>query len=581
MAEKKEFVRKIPKDGVTLVIDDIDFYNWLVEAENVKGATREEYEDCRSYYENEQAPSYVPDELVYVTENLVTDMVNGMVGALIGGGVKFTLSGGGPMAKPVIELSYDIFERNRFNARCMEPIGNYTYVEGMSGIEFYYNPRRKSIYGTGFPEIKVHRPEEVLLDPNSKGFLHEDDKIRALKTRVLVSYLIDKYKDNPELVDKIKALRKDQGNNETRNYIDYYYIEYIKTVFKKEDGIIYEHDEYWSFPVADQTLQLEEPINTEFTRFTIQPTIHTPREYNVKEPMGAVYIVKQTQDVLNSIGSLAYEAVKSGVKMFYHTKGFTQDEVEEFKKNVAKPGGHVNTNRIDAVIDTHQGQGISRDIVELYKWKRLSWDEISGRYAPERGASEQELSGVAIAQLQERGKTPELTKKFHIEFALSQVVFLIIECAVRKMKKLPFTLERNIDGQKRKIYYNTRRDQLKNFQEDEFNIVDEDGIVNNLLKIDPDEIEISVEISMDKKQNESFEANKAIALANMNRISTLDLYKVLYPNDYREKYENLKSEQQAMKIVEMINENPDAAPEMIQKLAEINDLSKQQIKEKV
>jgi len=208
----------------------------------------------------------------------------------------------------------------------------------------------------------------------------------------------------------------------------------------------------------------------------------------------------------------------------------------------------------------------------------LSFDEQSGRYAPERGATEQELSGVAIAQLQERGKTPELTKKFHIEFALSQVVFLIIECAVRKMAKQPFNMERNIDGQKKKLHFNTRSADIPGFKADEYNIVDDDGIVNNLLKIDPDEIEISVDITMDKKQNESFEANKAIALSQMNKLSTLDLYKVMYPADYRDKYENLVAEQKAMQIVEMIRKNPELGNDIMQGLTMVGDPEK--IKEK-
>lgn len=555
-----------------LMFKGIDLYKWIIYAENVKSETQEEYENSRSYYENEQAPDYVPEKFTYVQENLVTDMVNGMVGSFLEGRIGVNLSGGGEMAKPVKELVYDMFERTRFNERCAEPMYNYTYVEGLAGIEFYYNPRRRSQYGLGMPELYIHRPSEILLDPNSKGFLHEDDIVRAMKTQVLRSYAEEKW---PDKKDAIGASVKTPNNNETEEFVDLYFIEIKRVEFENKDGIVEEVDRYYWCKIINKDVMVESPRRSGFGRFTILPTIHTPREWSKRDPMGAVYIIKQTQDLLNSVGSLAYEGVKSAISKFYFAKGVTQREADEIQKNITTPGGFAWANSPGANVEILQGSGISRDIVEWYKWKRLSFDEQSGRYAPERGASEQELSGVAIAQLQQRGKTPELTKKTHFQYALSEVVMLFIECAAKKMSEQPFNIERPIEGEKRKLYFNTRREDVPGFKPDEYNVVDKDGIINNLLGVDADEIDVSIDLNMNQNDREAFDANKALMMANMGKLSTIDLFKAIYPVDYKEKYDNMMKEQKAMQIVEMISQNEEMGNQIMSGMGMINEFTNQ------
>lgn len=530
--------------------DKLKFYDIISKAEAVYTQSQTEEEDARKYYEGSQAPEIVPNEITYVEHNKITDMVNGLVGQLLGADIDIQMRGGGEASIPYIELVYDMFERNKFNDRVKEPWGNFFYVEGIAPIEFYYNPRRKSQYGMGFPELIVRRPDQALTDPNSEGFMHEDDIHRVLRYRKTVAWAVGQWPDKKDEIFETSDLT---GGNQTEGHCDLYIVESVRTVITEEDGIKTEKEVYYKAKVINKIVVVEPEKETGFNRFTHQFAIHTARFITSKRPCGAVKFIKATQDEINADRTAAYMALKADIKNLFVSYGATDDEADTAMAQIAKTNGYINFRDTATKFEQIKKQGLSPAILQSIELAQRAFDEISGRYAPERGVVDQNISGRAIGMLHNRGKIPELTKKLHIQYVIGEIVMLFLECAQKKMTE-EFYIERKKDGQKVKMYYNTKAEDIEGFRPDQYNVVDDDGIVNNLLKIDIDQVDLSIDIKMNALEEEAYESEKALMAYQNQLLPPRVTLKKLYPREGEEYYKELTEYNQVMGFVQKVVE---------------------------
>ena len=309
-----------------------EFTKWIDSAESAWSDVDAEYKDARKYYEDVQVPSTAPSNKEYVQENLITDLVNGLVGQLIGGETGVVINGGGDYNVPIKELTQDIIERNLFVERHLEPISNHFYVEGLGGIYTLYNPYRISQYGIGVPVIHhlLTSEQELLLDPNSRGFMHEDDIFRMFKQSRLIEYAEKKY---PDLKGKIKPAHRQKSaiRKDTEKFCDIYIVEFVTTDIlpisempdsplkeklreRYEESIKVEIDTYWQADMVNRTMLAKSSELTGFDRFRLQPVIHTPRIQDKSYPLGIGKLMKGKQDQINVVGSVALDAVKADIK---------------------------------------------------------------------------------------------------------------------------------------------------------------------------------------------------------------------------------------------------------------------------
>jgi len=559
-----------------------DWTAWIEADESEWGDASTEYQLAREYYENVQIPTTnAKSKVEYVQENLITDLINGLVGQLIGGRISPSMTGGGPMGLPVKELVMDIVERNQFMQKHVEPVSNLFYCEGLAGIYTDFNPYKLSQYGIGMPEIFTMLPGELLLDSNSKGFMHEDDIRRIFMKRILVEYAEKKF---PDLTGKIKATSKSRSGRtgETEDWCDLYTIEVLvpdlitvndladgqlkeKLLAGYDSGTQVEVENYYQVEMLNRTEQGSGPDLTGFNRFRMTPVIHTPRMQTSIYPFGASMLSKGKQDQINVTGTVALDAVKSDIKNLLVLMNADPDQEAKYRREAAKTNGVIVIEGENVKAMQMERQGISPALLQWYEWQRRAFDEIIGRYAPEKGAVEGDLSGKAIGLLQARGTTTELTKKLHLEYAFTQMALVILECVGHKMNEQQFNITRNIDGKDQELYYNTELKTIKGVADDDkYNVV-ANNVVNDLTKIDIDEIDLNIKVDMDIIGREANEANKALISRNAGLLSRQDTTKKLYPDEWQELVANATKESAALALLEKIMK---LAPEQIQQIAQ-------------
>jgi hypothetical protein len=562
--------------------DESDFIGWIESDESGYSDVSTEYKEAREYYEDLQIPSAsAKAKIEFVQENLITDLINGLVGQLIGGEISPVLTGGGPMGIPLKELVMDIIERNMFMEKHVEPITNLFYCEGLSGIYTIFNPYRLSQYGIGMPEIYTMLPGEFLLDTNSKGFMREDDIRRTAKKRALVQYAEAKY---PKLKGNIKATSKSRSgrSGETEDWCDIYTIEFrvpdVVTINDLADGNLkqkllaaydsttkIEVENFYQTVMINKKEQAEEPALTGFNRFRMIPVIHTPRLEDSTYPFGVSKLMKGKQDQINVTGTVALDAVKADIKNLLVLINADPDLEAKYRREASKTNGVIVIEGENASAMQMQRQGISPAVLQWYEWQRRAFDEVIGRYAPEKGAVEEGLSGKAIGLLQARGTVPELTKKLHLEYAFTQMALVILECIGHKMNQQQFSIVRNIDGEEQTMYYNMPMKNIKKLTgEDKLNVVT-NNIVNDLTKIDIDEVDLSINVEMDMIGRESHEQNKALVANRSGLLSRQDTTKKLYPKEWREIIENVEKENAAMALLSKIMK---LAPDQLQMIGQ-------------
>ena len=560
---------------------ETEFTKWVDSAESAWGDIDQEYKEARKYYEDVQTPSNAPAGKEYVQENLITDLVNGLVGQLIGGEVGVVVNGGGKYNIPIKELVGDIMDRNLFVERHLEPISNHFYTEGLGGIYTLFNPYKVSTYGIGVPVVHhlLTSEQELLLDPNSRGFMHEDDIYRIFKQARLIEYAEKKY---PKLAGEIQPSHRQKSaiRKDTEKFCDIYIIEYMTTdilqISELEDESLknrlrerydettkIEIDRFWQVDMINRTMMGAPAVATGFNRFRLQPVIHTPRIQDKAYPMGISKLMKGKQDQINTVGSVALEAVKADIKNLLVLVNVAPDQQKILTREAAKTNGVAALSGENVQFFQADRKGISPAVLQWYEWQRRGFDEVSGRYTPDKEMSGG-LSGKAIGLLHARGTIPELTKKFHLDYAFTEMANVILECVGIKMTKQPFSITRNIDGQDIEMQFNTKYEQGSKLNE-EYNSVSDKNIVNDLSQVDIDEIDLSVDVVMDVLGRDVQEANKALLAGDRRLIARKDQLKKLYKDEWRDLLTGIEEEDMAMKILGQLAR---MGPEALQKLAQ-------------
>lgn len=511
------------------------FTDWLENDESSYNIVDTEYTNARKYFEHDQKPDGVPSDKEYIEENLVTDLVFRLMGQLIGGKISPVLKGGGAMGLPIKELFMDILEKNKFKEFIIENLANYFYVEGYTGLKLNFNPFRRSPWGIGFPEIYNLRPNALLLDSNSIDPYHSDDMKRTHKLSMPLQEAKERF---PEQADDISASYEEQrsGNN-TEDFVDLYETQFRRIRIENREEV----EEFFIGKCINKTTMVKPEwqesfiVPSRFRRFSLIPVFHTPRIKTSIYSFGPVWRIKDTQDQLNITSSVILDAVKASIKMPIATTGARVADEEKIKAELAKPNGYVNFEGANVKIHQLYAQPLVRPVVEWHEMTRHRFDEISGRFAPDRGEATGDMSGKAISLLQYRGTEPEYVMKAHIETALSELGNVLLECIKYKMK-YPFDIKVSEGSKERSISYN------------------EPG--NELSQIDLDQIDFKVEVELNVLQNKEFEMNKAIMMRNGGALALNDYMQIMYPDTWKEKYENIMKENKAMQLVEALKETP-------------------------
>ena len=549
--------------------------DWLGNMESEYDKVDDDYKKDRQYFESFQKPDVIPKDKQYICENLITDLCFRLMGQMVGGKFQPFLKGGGVKALPIKELFLDILDKNKFKKKLIMSLCNYFYVEGFTGIKVAYNPFRLNEYGfLGFPELYILQPGAILLDSNSIDMYHDDDYIRAHKISMPIETASEKFS---LYKDKIHAAYDDKREgNKTEDFVDLYEIVLKRTVFKEVDGKRQEVDEFYICKNINKTLMVKEKEESEFIeksrfkRWNIIPVMHTPRINQALYPSGPVYRLRDTQDGLNIVTSVIEEAVKASIKSPIGISGAGQEDQAEVKKELTSPDGVAFLKSPQAKFNQFYSQPIARPLVEYRQMIRYRFDEISGKFAPDRGEVAGDLSGKAISLLQFKGIEPEYVSKAHLEMALVEMGLCVLDCIEDKMQH-SFNMERKIKGNNKRIYFNTTLNNTDVKEDDEYNVI-EDGVVNKLESTTFEGLDMEIEVEMNLIQKKEMEMNKAIISTKMGKFSDEDYLKALYPDTWKEKYENLLKQNKALQFMELVKQAP--APVVDKAMGEIENYIK-------
>jgi hypothetical protein len=545
------------------------FEEWIVQAESSYNKVSDEYDKARDYYETEQEPSDSPSDKEYVVDDIITDTIDRSVGQIYSGEISPILTGGGELAKPAKELHDDILEANDFKESVLPQNLNYFYCEGLGGFKFLDNPYKISRYGVGFPEIHILMPGQLLLDTNARSGMHEDDVFRIHVTRMRIDEAQERFGRYPSgkkspLWDEIAESADDYSGMDTREpgFCNMYEIEYIVPTFSTIDKIRVQRDIYWMTKFINRVVQVQKPAKTGYPCFRLIPMIHTPRK-NInfgRYPFALYKKLGQRQDLLNVNSSVTLEAVKTSIKNLIWATGLKEDEQTQLKKQAAKTNGFFATQSPQAKIQLLQGNGIDPALLQFDQISRQKVDDIKGSSSQAQqfqSAAAGQLSGKAIGNLQFAGVLPEFAKKVNVEAALKELSTCIFHYIKTKMLG-EFSISRSINGKDRSIEFN--KSVGEGFEGDEYSVVndstDRGRILNDLSELG--EFDVKIKVEMNVMQKEEIDMNKALILAQAQKISDKDLLRKLYPEEWRELYDGLIQQGGAMALVaKMAEYGPD------------------------
>lgn len=536
-----------------------DFLNWIDNAESNFGKVKSEYTTAREYVENKQTPSNVPANKEYVQKNLITDLSRRRQGEIVSAEITPAVVGGGKMAKAKRELFFDILENNKFRQHVFPAAISFFYPEGYAGLKVWENPRLKSKYGIGCLKIGYLKPDELLLDPDARDGYHEDDIFRVHRKKIPLDYAKQRWPESAKDIYPSEELLT-SNDNQTTKYCDLYEIEYRESVLKSEGGIDTEEEVFYIVKVINKKVVVEKPQRTGYPVFRMIPLIHTPRHESAgKYPMGLYALLGAIQDSINVSLSVALDAVKASIKQFVFMTGVKPSEAENIKDELSKTTGvHASMNTA-AKMNVLTGNPIPPALLQWISIMEQAFDNVSGAHDPEKGQlGSRELSGKAINSLQLAGAIPEIASLANIETALTDVAICIYHYINTSMSQ-EFIINRQIGGKNRMIAYNMAVPE--GMPGDEYNYV-HGGMINPLA---PEGERVSVKVIMNKNERDQLEINKALLLDERGKIALQDLMQVLYPHNWPEKLENLKSEQAVMALVQDIAQT---APEALQAISD-------------
>jgi hypothetical protein len=263
-------------------------------------------------------------------------------------------------------------------------------------------------------------------------------------------------------------------------------------------------------------------------------------------------------------------------------KNVTKAEAAELKNAWSSDEDILWSSQPNADMKEMRNSGLDAALIQYYNMEREAFDTIGGRSNLDRGkVSNEGMAGKLFIAAASAGAVPALVPKSHFEYMLEQRSYVILECIGEKMaKNEAFNIERQIDGKDQKIYFNTP---LKDIPEEErvqspymVPTENQDGldIVNDLLKVDFDKIDISVEIKLNILGQEEQEANKAMVSHSANLMTPFDTNKKVWPKEYHQINDNLTAHSEAMGMVRDIVEieDPKAKNMLIQSIKNVKGL---------
>jgi hypothetical protein len=550
------------------------------------------YDNCREYYENSQKPSGADDN-TFITKNLITDYVNRQVSKLVAGDIEPTYIGAAEDLDALENLVFKMLEYNKFKEFLIEYFGNLFEVEGLAGWKYTYDPFEVSVFGLGTPTIRVLRPGvEILLDPNNPNpFNADNDVIRIMKQRMLKAEAKIRWPN----VEFSENSEEDSGN-ESALWVDIFEIEYKLNIFypatltddpnvgqfkeaelpsfqkKKYTGngkyTLYDPEAvepedaedllkikiptYFRCVLAGRTQWAEEPQMLPYDGFTIIPAFHTPRIHTAKWPQSNLPLIMDIQDQINILYSVLTEVAEAAPKPIPYLTGVTDDEITRAKKQITKPDGMVWFNSPTARVSFPPSPQLPAQLVQFLEMNMAILDRIGADYSPSRGEVSGDISGKAILALQSRDDLTQFVQKKHIEASLVELFRRLLESAIVDMTE-PFHINRMIDGEDKKIYYNYPTEEIEDYGKEweEENIARaEEGMVNNLALMDMPDVKVDVQLNVFQKKAE--ELQKAQIAANMQMIAPIDFHKSFYPNKWPEIHENWLQFSSANQIVQTI-----------------------------
>jgi len=205
--------------------------------ENEFSQVQDKYDQCRMYYETIQYPTdkngkkLVPDDYDYLIIQKIKPYVDFQVSKVIGGKIDITLKGKQENLEGLRLFLGDVLEKNKFHEYMLYRIQQNREVEGLCGINTRFDPAEQSEYGLGAIKLDVvnARNGQVLLDPNAKDGMHEDDRMRCLKYKLSMRQALT----NPRWKKHWDDIRSgtSQDGHESKKHVDAYEFEFCEEYF--------------------------------------------------------------------------------------------------------------------------------------------------------------------------------------------------------------------------------------------------------------------------------------------------------------------------------------------------------------
>lgn len=333
-----------------------------------------------------------------------------------------------------------------------------------------------------------------------------------------------------------------------------------------QNTVLIEQEVYFTCKVINGDLMVEFPEPTEFGGFTIIPSFHTIQSYNNKYPLAPLDYLRDTQDRINSISSMMFMDAKKGLKNPVMIQGVTEKELIKMKRKIAGIGEIFLIDAPNAKITQLSSTSLTPALIQQFELDMQAFADVGNTNDPDRGQPV-DLSGKAIVNLQARADLPMYVPSVHLASGLVELFRRLLECVQNKMDK-PFVIERQIEGEYRKLYFNYPVDKLPEDYDPEYNF-EMNGMINpaEMMEIP----QIGVDIDTNTVAKEQIAIEKAMAMFNLQQLAPQHLHKAIFPEKWAETLQAATEWNAAMALATQLSQlSPDGqqlAGEEIGKIA--------------
>ena len=334
-----------------------------------------------------------------------------------------------------------------------------------------------------------------------------------------------------------------------------------------DNAVAIEQEIFFTCKVINKTLLVEPPEPSGFAGFTIIPSMHTLRHYGRKLPMSPVAYLRDTQDRINATSSIMFQEAKKALKNPIILLGVDQNEFIKTKRHIAGVGEVFFWNNPNARLLQPSPSQLTPALIQQYQIDMDTFELVGNTNEPDRGQPV-DLSGKAIVNLQARADLPMYVPSIHLANSLVEVFRRLLECVINKIDK-PFWIERKIEGETRKIYFNYPVHALPEDAEIEDDAYIVDDVLNPLYAMRvPD---VGVDIDTNTLATEQEEIQKAVALFDRGQLAPQHLHRAFYPQKWAETLQAAEEYNQALQLVAQLQqlspEGQQVVMEQIQQVA--------------